>query len=126
MTMSLQDRLTSAAARGSTAEVEQLLRAGADVNGVNSHGRTPLQVMMMGSTPVAQILLERGADPNVADPSTGCTPLHDAARTGFEDTVRLLVQFLADPRALDRRASRPVDVARGQGHTHVVSFLESL
>lgn len=42
--MTLEDELASAAARGKTAEVEKLLRAGADVNGVNSHGRTPLQV----------------------------------------------------------------------------------
>lgn len=81
---------------------------------------------MMGSTPVARVLLESGADPNVADTSTGATPLHDAARTGFVDTVRLLVQFLADPQAQDHRDCRPVDVAKEQGHTAVVAFLETL
>lgn len=82
--------------------------------------------MMMGSTPVAQVLLKHGADPNVADRSTGTTPLHDAARTGFLDTVRVLVAFLADPQARDNRDCRPVDVARASGHTGVVAFLESL
>ncbi|XP_071384347.1 cyclin-dependent kinase 4 inhibitor B [Centroberyx affinis] len=126
MTMTLEDDLASAAATGNAEDVEFLLQSGADVNGENCFGRTPLQVMMMGSTPVAQLLLKRGAQPNVADRRTGTTPLHDAARTGFLDTVRLLVQHLADPQARDHRDCRPVDLARQHGHRDVVEFLESL
>lgn len=81
---------------------------------------------MMGSTPVAKVLLKYGGDPNVADRSTGATPLHDAARAGFLDTVRLLVEYLADPEARDNTNCRPIDVARGNGHEGVVAFLESL
>ncbi|KAF1395316.1 hypothetical protein PFLUV_G00010270 [Perca fluviatilis] len=124
--MTLEDDLTTAAAMGNTADVEYLLRAGAEVNGVNCFGRTALQVMMMGSTPVAQLLLKHGADPNVADTSTGTTPLHDAARTGFLDTVRLLVQFLADPQTKDNTNNRAIDLARQNGHLDVVDFLQSL
>ncbi|KAK9540472.1 hypothetical protein VZT92_002922 [Zoarces viviparus] len=123
--MTLQDKLTTAAATGNTADVEALLREGAQVNGVNRFGRTALQVMMMGSTPVAQLLLERRADPNVTDRSTGTTPLHDAARTGFLDTARLLVQFRADPQATDNNNCRPIDLARENGHVEVVDFLQS-
>lgn len=82
--------------------------------------------MMMGSSRVARLLLTHGADPNVADRRTGTTPLHDAARTGFVDTVRLLVQFSADPQAADRATRRPVDLARKNGHSDVVAFLELL
>lgn len=81
---------------------------------------------MMGSTSVAQVLLNHGADPNVPDRSTGSTPLHDAARTGFLDTVRLLVLSLADPQARDNTNCRPIDLARDNGHTDVVDFLEFL
>ncbi|XP_044045048.1 cyclin-dependent kinase 4 inhibitor B [Siniperca chuatsi] len=124
--MTLEDELTTAAAKGNTADVECLLKTGAEVNGVNSFGQTAVQVMMMGSTPVAQVLLRRGADPNVKDRSTGTTPLHDAARTGFLDTARLLVQYKADPQARDNANRRPIDLARDNGHTDVVAFLESL
>ncbi|XP_042341551.1 cyclin-dependent kinase 4 inhibitor B [Plectropomus leopardus] len=124
--MTLEDDLTTAAATGNAADVESLLRAGAEVNGVNCFGRTALQVMMMGSTSVAQMLLKHGADPNVADGSTGSTPLHDAARTGFLDTVRLLVQHLADPQARDNNNYRPVDLAIQNSHTDVADFLQSL
>ncbi|KAI3352399.1 hypothetical protein L3Q82_005359 [Scortum barcoo] len=124
--MTLEDDLTAAAALGNTGRVESLLRAGAAVNGANSLGRAALQVMMMGSVSVAQVLLQQGADPNVADRRTGATPLHDAARTGFLDTVRLLVQYEADPQARDYSDCRPVDLARMHGHTEVVNFLESV
>lgn len=45
--MTLQDELTTAAAKGNTADVEALLRRGADVNGKNQFGRTALQVGAM-------------------------------------------------------------------------------
>ncbi|KAK5865574.1 hypothetical protein PBY51_019837 [Eleginops maclovinus] len=124
--MTLGDELTRAAATGSTAAVEDLLRAGAEVNSVNSLGHTALQVMMMGSSPIAQLLLRHGADPAVRDRSTGSSPLHDAARTGFVDTVRLLVQNRADPQALDNNNNQPIDLAWQHGHTEVVDYLQSL
>ena len=82
--------------------------------------------MMMGSSPVVRVLLEHGADPNVAERSTGATPLHDAARTGFLETVRLLVEARADPQARDSAGCLPVDLARQNGHAEVVAFLEPL
>lgn len=121
--MTLEDNLTTAAATGNTAAVEHLLQSGAKVNGVNRFGRTALQVMMMGSLPVAQLLLKFGADPNVRDRSTGATPLHDAARTGFTDTARLLIQFQANPNARDNKNCRPIDVA---GNIEVRDFLDTL
>ncbi|XP_024145719.1 cyclin-dependent kinase 4 inhibitor B [Oryzias melastigma] len=124
--MTLEDELTTAAAKGNAAEVEERLAAGAQVNGRNRFGRTALQVMMMGSAAVAQVLLRHGADPNVADQTTGATPLHDAARTGFLDTVRLLVQAGADPQARDKAGRSPGDVARQDGHADVAAFLQRL
>lgn len=46
--MSVADKLTTAAAKGSAAAVEELLRAGAEVNGLNCFGRTALQVSGTG------------------------------------------------------------------------------
>lgn len=126
MTMPLEDDLASAAATGNTDRVKILLGRGVDVNGVNCFGRTPLQVMMMGSSPVAQLLLMQGADPNIADRHTGTTPLHDAARMGFLDTVEILVQFHADPNSRDNRNCRPIDLAIESGHRNVVAFLQAL
>ncbi|KAI7811273.1 cyclin-dependent kinase inhibitor 2A [Triplophysa rosa] len=117
------DELTKAAATGNTVRVQFLLSKGVNVNSVNRFGRTPIQVMMMGNTPLAHLLLEHGADPNVPDPGTGSTPLHDAARTGFLDTLKLLICFSADPKATDNNNLLPVDVARQTGNLDVVEFL---
>ncbi|KAA0722300.1 Cyclin-dependent kinase inhibitor 2A [Triplophysa tibetana] len=117
------EELTKAAATGNTVRVQFLLSEGVNVNSFNRFGRTPIQVMMMGNTPLAHLLLEHGADPNLPDPGTGSTPLHDAARTGFLDTLKLLIHFSADPKATDNNNLRPVDVAEQTGNLDVVEFL---
>ncbi|KAM9167402.1 cyclin-dependent kinase 4 inhibitor B-like [Mergus octosetaceus] len=119
----LRDRLCSAAARGDLAEVRELLEAGADPNGTNSFGRTPLQVMMLGSPRVAELLLQRGADPNRPDPRTGCLPAHDAARAGFLDTLAALHRAGARLDLPDGRGRLPLDVAAGGPHGPVGRFL---
>ncbi|XP_065513011.1 cyclin-dependent kinase 4 inhibitor B-like [Caloenas nicobarica] len=117
------DRLCSAAARGDREEVRKLLDAGADPNGINSFGRTPLQVMMLGSPRVAELLLQRGADPNRPDPRTGCFPAHDAARAGFLETLAALHRAGARLDLPDGRGRLPLDVAAGGPHGAVGRYL---
>ncbi|XP_075382558.1 cyclin-dependent kinase 4 inhibitor B-like isoform X1 [Mycteria americana] len=117
------DRLCSAAARGDREEVRRLLDAGADPNGTNSFGRTPLQVMMLGSPRVAELLLQRGADPNRPDPRTGCLPAHDAARAGFLETLAALHRAGARLDLPDGRGRLPLDVAAGGPHGPVGCYL---
>ncbi|KAM9508623.1 cyclin-dependent kinase 4 inhibitor B-like [Guaruba guarouba] len=117
------DRLCSAAARGDREEVRKLLDAGADPNATNSFGRTPLQVMMLGSPRVAELLLQRGADPNRPDPRTGCLPAHDAARAGFLETLTALHRAGARLDLPDGSGRLPLDVAAGGPHGPVARFL---
>lgn len=77
---------------------------------------------MFGSLAVAQELLKQGASPNVQDAS-GTSPLHDAARTGFLDTVKILVEHSADVNAPDGTGALPIHLAVREGHAAVVSFL---
>lgn len=49
--MTLEDELATAAATGNTADVEDLLQAGASVNGANRFGRTALQVGVRRAPP---------------------------------------------------------------------------
>ncbi|XP_053358778.1 cyclin-dependent kinase inhibitor 2A [Clarias gariepinus] len=125
-TDNLADELTSAAAVGDTVLARLLLRNGADVNRANRFGRTPVQVMMMGSESMASLLLSQGANPNMADASTGSTPLHDAAREGFLRTVELLVRAGADITILDYSGQTPAQLALQGGHAHIVNYLQHL
>ncbi|KAM8940837.1 cyclin-dependent kinase 4 inhibitor B isoform 1-T1 [Lycaon pictus] len=117
--------LASASAQGQAETVRQLLEAGADPNGVNSFGRRPIQVMMMGSTRVAQLLLLHGADPNCADPATLTRPVHDAAREGFLDTLVVLHRAGARLDVRDAWGRLPVDLAEERGHGAVARYLRA-
>lgn len=70
-----------------------------NVNALDRHGARPLGYAI-GHTVLnsAEFLLQHGADPNLALPRNGNTPLHDAAwhRRGLEK-VRLLLQYGANP-----------------------------
>lgn len=115
--------LASAAARGQVETVRQLLEAGADPNKVNCFGRSPIQVMMMGSARVAELLLLHGADPNCADSATLTRPVHDAAREGFLDTLVALHRAGARLDVRDAWGRLPVDLAEERGHRVVARYL---
>ncbi|XP_067115789.1 cyclin-dependent kinase 4 inhibitor D [Osmerus mordax] len=115
--------LTTAAARGDTSEVRRMLeecRVHPDT--VNEFDKTALQVMMMGNVTIANLLLEHGADPNIQD-RQGVTPAHDAARTGFLDTLRVLVEFGASVNTPDQSGALPIHIAVREGFLDVVEFL---
>ncbi|XP_076990252.1 cyclin-dependent kinase inhibitor 2A-like [Tamandua tetradactyla] len=119
----LADRLATAAALGRVKEVQALLEAGAQPNAPNRYGRCPIQVMMMGSVRVAELLLLHGAEPNCADPVTLSRPVHDAAREGFLETLVALHRAGARLNVSDAMGRLPVDLAEERGHGHVVGYL---
>ncbi|XP_006161597.2 cyclin-dependent kinase 4 inhibitor D [Tupaia chinensis] len=117
------DRLSGAAARGDVHEVRRLLyRELVHPDALNRFGKTALQVMMFGSPVIALELLKQGASPNVQDAS-GTSPIHDAARTGFLDTLKVLVDHGADVNVPDGSGALPIHLAIQEGHTAVVNFL---
>ncbi|KAJ7316486.1 hypothetical protein JRQ81_002648 [Phrynocephalus forsythii] len=117
------DWLTGAAARGDVGEVRRLLHQElVHPDSRNRFGKTALQVMMFGNIFVAQELLKEGANPNVQDES-GTTPAHDAARTGFLDTLKILVEYGTHVNMPDASGSLPLHVAVREGHADVVGFL---
>ncbi|KAI7807725.1 cyclin-dependent kinase 4 inhibitor D [Triplophysa rosa] len=118
--------LSAAAAQGNVVAVRRILQdRRVEPDTLNEFGKTALQVMMMGCTSVARVLLEHGADPNVQD-RCGVTPAHDAARTGFLDTLRALVEHGASVNIPDHSGSIPIHIAIREGHWDVVEYLAPL
>jgi ankyrin len=115
------------------AAIKMLLEKGANLSLSNNRGITPVMAAAgLGSTDAdtrglyitedvqqrsiesLKLLLAAGADINAKDGTRGLTPLHEAARWGWNDVVRFLVDHGADLQAKDNRGMTPVDSAMGK------------
>ncbi len=121
------------AAKGlDAAALRVLLAKGADLSLPNSRGMTPIMAaaglgsvdadtrgfyltddVQQRSIASLELLIAAGGDINGKD-SRGLTPLHEAARWGWNDVVRYLVDRGADLHATDARGRTPVDSALGR------------
>ncbi len=116
--------LILAATRGNLTEVENLVRAGADVNkGTKESGRTPLiMAALEDHLAVVQYLVQHGADiENTAN--DGRTPLYFAAQRGLLAVVQYLVQQGADVDKVDSKGTTPLHSAASDGYLAVVRYL---
>lgn len=112
--------------------IRVLLAKGANLNLANSRGMTPFMAAAgLGSVDAdtrgiyttedvqkrsiesLTLLLEAGADINARD-SRGLSPLHEAARWGWNDVVKFLVDKGANLEAKDNRGMTPLDSALGK------------
>lgn len=95
----LASALLTAAMIGHIAAVTVLLDQGADVNGADGSGRTPLlEATFGGHFDAVDLLVKRGAEVNAKD-KDGWTALMEAASKGRTEIVRLLLARGADPKA---------------------------
>jgi ankyrin repeat protein len=74
-----------------------------------------------GLEKIVEILAGQGANVNAL--SCGYTALHQAARSGYEDTVRLLVRKKADVNTRGGVGQTPLHLAARWGHENVVRLL---
>jgi len=84
-----------------TDKIRRLLAHGADINAKTERERTPLSLaaaMRFDMAPL-KLLLEKGANPNIAS-INGQTPLMFAARAGNVEAMELLLAKKADPLAV--------------------------
>lgn len=101
------------------------LRAFLQVNKISTLG-TPLQIAAVThQKDVLELLLEAGANPNIAATSPGSVPpaLILAASKGASDIVQLLLQFGADPDAADSEGFTPLHCAAEANCASSVQFL---
>ncbi|QEN08006.1 hypothetical protein EXM22_08420 [Oceanispirochaeta crateris] len=85
--------------------MELLLDQGLPVNIRDEKGQTLLAKSILHSTPLASLLIERGADPNLPGPE-GVSPLMTALTIHLEDDVTLLEELAAAGADLGARDSQ--------------------
>jgi ankyrin repeat protein len=89
--------LVEACGRGDVAAAETLLAETELARAQDSHGSTALHAAAAhGHLAVVELLVRRGADPNVRDAGDNATPLHCAAGAGHAGVVRALLDAGAD------------------------------
>jgi len=108
--------------------VELLIQqAGGNVNLQDAAGRSPLWISAKaGSAEAVQLLLSRGADPNLADIKEGLTPLMLAADQGALGMAMKLIEKKADVLLVDTQKKNALDHARvsAQKNSALIELLE--
>jgi ankyrin repeat protein len=104
--------------------MQEAVEAGASLLDLSPDGKSLLELAQRaGAVHAARFMLDRGVDPNVKT-NTHETLLHRAARQGDLGFVALLLEYGANPEAVDGKKRRPVDVVVPKGG-YVHSLLAS-
>jgi beta-lactamase regulating signal transducer with metallopeptidase domain len=115
--------LYEAAEQGDVSEIDDLIRAGANVNVVVPGDGNPLMAAVRrGRLETLVALLDRGADPNVTVRGDG-TALIVAAQRGRADMAKTLLDRGADPNLPVVGDGNPLIAAAARGRGDVVSML---
>jgi ankyrin repeat protein len=118
-----QTLVQRAVVRRSQEKLALLLQAGADPN-AGSDDMLPLTTAALtGQSDILELLLDKGANVNAANPETGRTALHQAAIVGNTDIVQRLLRRGADPARADKSGQTPRQIAEAMKQTAVAELL---
>ena len=115
--------LGSAAFHGHEEVVRYLIEKGANVNGRGLGSPPIFRAAEGGHTSVFRLLLENGAKVKFKDPYTKRTVLHDAARGGQADIIRVLIAKKLKADAVDRDGITPLMLAAASGSEEAARLL---
>jgi len=104
----LNQQLLQATENGNTQQVEQYIKAGADVNTTSKSSHTPLHhAAHNGNTKIAKLLLDAKAEVNTPS-KYGRTPFYIAVKQQNRKTAQLLIDAKADVNKSDSSQLSPL------------------
>lgn len=122
--ISVGELVSSAAKRGNSQLMALLLDNGGNVNEADSSGNLPMYYAgMSSSVDVARLLLQKGADINARDPSSGSTALHLAVTYGRNTVVEFLVENGAKLGIKNKDGQTPLMLARDRQAIPLIDIL---
>lgn len=110
--------------RGNNEVAEFLIKNVKNVDYDSSSGTALAAVAVKGNTRLAKALLEKGANPNIADP-TGITPLIYATEFENIEFMKLLLKHKADKKQTDKEGKTPYDYAVFTKNQEVINLLKN-
>ena len=118
--LTINEQLISAAEQGDTSMVLKLLSNGADINGRDARGRTPVMAATHGNrVTTVKALIQAGADINLRDNMLDNPFLYSGAE-GLLDILKLTIAAGADPKLTNRFGGTALIPAAQRGHVEVV------
>lgn len=109
---------------GNNNTVKLLLSLGVDINSTDMDGKSALQwAASQGHRQVVELLLEMGAEIRWTSHLAQLTSLEEPILCDDQPTVRMLLEFGADPNYRDREGWSAIHWAAEQGLLHVVHLL---
>ena len=112
--------------RGNSYNIERIFSTGL-VNVNSQHGKNNTTALYMavvlGHKDIAQVLIERGADPNKGTNSWGQNSLLEAVKSGQNAVANMLIDAGADPNIADMEKHTPLRCASGRGNVELVKLL---
>jgi hypothetical protein len=119
----LTEQLIRAAEAGDTAAVQRLLKEGADINGRDAQGRTPVMAATHGNrVETVRALIQAGADINIRDNRLD-NPFLYAGAEGLLEILRLTIDAKADTKLTNRFGGTALIPAAERGHVEVANEL---
>lgn len=121
-----QSSLRAAASKRHRETARTLLDEGASVQATNIRGQSPLHLAAMtDNVEVVRMLVEGGADIDLAVPGNNIRPLHNAATNGCTHVCEYLLKYGADMDAQTAQGDTALLLAAANGHADIVALLLS-
>lgn len=117
--------LTYAVSDGFVEIVKMLLNGCPDPRAALLYGSSLRIAAKNDDTAIVGMLLDRGADPDSVDRTTGHSALHVASEVGALSAATVLVNSGAEVRLRDKQDRQPLDLALQGGHEAIAELLRT-